>query len=91
MTTTFGPFELGHHSHAGPRESNQDTVLSIALPGDRWLMAVADGMGGLEDGERASQTALGALYRGLSDGKGIMEAVASANDGAIRSPSAGSL
>jgi len=79
MTTTFGPFKLGHHSHQGPRDTNQDTVLSIALPDDRWLLAVADGMGGLEEGERASKTALGALYRSLCDGEDLDQAVQKAN------------
>lgn len=79
MTSAFGPFLLGHHTHTGPRETNQDTVLSIELPDGRWLLAVADGMGGLEDGELASKTALGALYRALSEGAGLEEAVGAAN------------
>lgn len=79
MTAAFGPFRFGHHSHPGPRESNQDTVLSIGLPDDRWLLAVADGMGGLEEGELASKTALGALYRSLLAGAGLEEAVQEAN------------
>jgi protein phosphatase len=79
MTTAFGPFGIGHHTHAGPRETNQDTVLSIALAEDRWLLAVADGMGGLEEGELASKTALGTLYQSLSEGAGLAEAVRAAN------------
>jgi len=79
MTTSFGPFLIGHHTHPGPRETNQDTVLSIELPEGRWLLAVADGMGGLEEGELASKTALGALYRSLSDGSDLVDAVHHAN------------
>lgn len=79
MTTSFGPYLIGHGTHPGPRESNQDTVLSIRLPDDRWLLAVADGMGGLEEGELASQTALGALYKGLCEGSSLEEAVGEAN------------
>jgi protein phosphatase len=79
MTTAFGPFRIGHHTHQGPRETNQDVVLSIALPEDRWLLAVADGMGGLEEGELASKTALGALYQALSQGSSLADAVRDAN------------
>jgi protein phosphatase len=79
MTASFGPYLIGHGTHPGPRESNQDTVLSIRLPDDRWLLAVADGMGGLEEGELASQTALGALYNGLCEGSSLEEAVREAN------------
>ncbi len=79
MTTSFGPFLLGNHTHPGPRATNQDTVLSIKLPEDRWLLAVADGMGGLAEGELASKTALGALYRSLLDGADLVEAVREAN------------
>jgi len=66
-------------SHGGPRETNQDTVLSIELPDGRWLTAVADGMGGLAKGEQASKTALGALYRHLSEGAGLVDAIIEAN------------
>jgi len=79
MTESFGPFQLAHHTHPGPRETNQDTVLSIELPEGRWLLAVADGMGGLEEGELASKTALGALYKSLSDGSDLVDAVHTAN------------
>jgi protein phosphatase len=79
MTASFGPFLIGHHTHRGPRETNQDTVLSIKLPDDRWLLAVADGMGGLEEGGLASKTALTALYRSLSDGADLKAAVRDAN------------
>ena len=79
MTGSFGPFRIGHHTHQGPRDTNQDTVLSIELPDNRWLLAVADGMGGLEAGEKASKTALGSLYSSLMDGADLVEAVRTAN------------
>jgi protein phosphatase len=79
MTTSFGPFQLGHSTHQGPRESNQDTILSIKLPEGRWLLAVADGMGGLEEGDLASKTALGALYRSLLGGSDLETATRDAN------------
>ena len=79
MSCSFGPLQIGHHTHQGPRDTNQDTVLSILLPDDRWLVAVADGMGGLEEGELASKTALGALYKSLLAGTDLLEAVREAN------------
>jgi len=79
MTASFGPLRIGHHTHQGPRETNQDTVLSIELPDNRWLLAVADGMGGLEEGEKASKTALGSLYSSLMDGADLVDAVQAAN------------
>lgn len=84
MTASFGPLLLGHHTHQGPRENNQDTVLSINLQDDRWLLAVADGMGGLEQGELASKTALGALYRSLLAGANLVDAAREANAAVIR-------
>lgn len=83
MTPIEG-FRFGDCSEKGPRETNQDTVLSIELPDGRWLLAVADGMGGLTQGELASQTGLGALYRSLSEGKGLSEAMREANRAVFR-------
>ena len=40
------------------RDENQDAVLATYLPGDRILLAVADGVGGSEGGAAASKTAL---------------------------------
>jgi protein phosphatase len=74
----------GHGSHAGPRETNEDTVLCIELEDGRWLMGVADGMGGLEHGERASRTALGTLYKALNDGNGLAQAAQLANEAVVR-------
>lgn len=39
----------------GDRESNQDSFLKLALKPDVVFLAVADGMGGVEGGERASK------------------------------------
>ena len=58
-------FDLGHHSAIGTREDQQDAFL-ILEDGDCLLAAVCDGMGGLSEGGRASNTAvktLGKLYR----------------------------
>jgi protein phosphatase len=84
MTETLGPIVFGDKTHEGPREVNQDTVLSIRLPDERWLLAVADGMGGLEDGGVASQTALGALYRSLSKGADLLTAANDANQAVLK-------
>ncbi len=70
---------FGDHTDPGPRPSNQDTVLTIELPDGRWLAAVADGMGGLADGERAGKTALARLYRSLSKGASLTQSVQDAN------------
>ena len=43
------------------REENQDAVLATRLPDGRILLAVADGVGGSEDGATASKTALECL------------------------------
>lgn len=79
MTDSVKDLLFGFHSHRGPRDANQDTVLSVALPDGRWLAAVADGMGGLAKGELASKTALGALYKHLSEGAGLVVAMMDAN------------
>ncbi len=79
MTTSVKNFLVGSLSHGGPRETNEDTVLSIQLRDGRWLAAVADGMGGLARGDLASKTALGALYRHLSEGTDLVAATLAAN------------
>ena len=78
MIATETKLLVGSHSDKGPRENNEDTVLSIVLSDGRWLVAVADGMGGLAKGELASKTALGALYRHLSAGDRFAEALSKA-------------
>ena len=84
MNESFGPLAFGEITHEGPREVNQDTVLSIALPDERWLLAVADGMGGLEEGGLASQTALGALYQSLEKGADLLTAANDANQAVLK-------
>ena len=84
MSEPYGPLVFGDKTHEGPREVNQDTVLSIRLPDERWLLAVADGMGGLEEGGLASETALGALYRSLSKGADLLTAANDANQAVIK-------
>lgn len=71
---------IGFHTDAGPRESNQDAILSTSLPNGKWLLAVADGMGGLAEGERASRMALQELARQLVGGTSLMEAFQHANE-----------
>jgi serine/threonine protein phosphatase PrpC len=78
---------FGEHTDPGPRESNQDTVLSVELPDGRRLVAVADGMGGLSEGERAGKTALAALYRSLSEGGDLFQAISDANTAVFRESS----
>lgn len=50
MSESLRSVLIGHHTDPGPRDSNQDAILSVELPGGRWLVAVADGMGGLAEG-----------------------------------------
>ena len=88
MTNLPPTLLFGQHSDPGPRDANQDTVLSTELPDGRRLVAVADGMGGLADGERAGKTALAALYRSLSSGADLVRAVQEAN-AAVRRESKG--
>lgn len=47
------------------RAVNQDSFLAERVPGKGWLAVVADGMGGHQMGELASQTAVEALRREL--------------------------
>lgn len=66
-------------TYRGRRPSNQDAVMSLRLPGDRELFAVADGTGGHASGEIASATALEVLARELRAGATLLEAVRLAN------------
>ncbi len=57
-------FQVAAVSHVGRRQNNEDfhRVLHLALPqGNLILLAVADGMGGMEAGEWASKVAIEAL------------------------------
>lgn len=79
MNSSGKRLTFGHSTDAGPRETNEDTVLCIELPDGRWLLGVADGMGGLAKGDVASKTALGTLYRSLSEGRDLLQAAQDAH------------
>jgi PPM family protein phosphatase len=79
MTDLTRPLRFGECTHKGHRRSNQDAVMSRGLPDGRHLLAVADGMGGLAEGERASRTALTALLSSLSAGADLTQAAQEAN------------
>ena len=64
---------------AGRREGNEDSVLSMRLASGSLVVAVADGMGGLELGDVASRTALQALRGAMTRGATLGEAVREAN------------
>jgi protein phosphatase len=70
--------EAGSRTDAGPRPENQDSVLAAELDWGARLVAVADGMGGLGAGARASRTALerleAAVRAGATLAGGIEEA-----------------
>src|SRR5690606_5347254 len=51
---------------------------------DRWLIAVADGMGGHRAGEVASSLALATLRERLLAGAGLADAVCAANEAVFR-------
>jgi protein phosphatase len=70
---------VGHRTDPGPRETNQDGVRDVLLPDGRWLLAVADGMGGLEAGDVASRLALDVLEQRVVAGSALGQAVRSAN------------
>lgn len=80
---TVGPTESGWHvalrTDAGPRESNEDSVLSMRLGNGGHVIALADGMGGLEMGDVASRTALEALKSAMIRGEPLLRAVQAAN------------
>lgn len=79
MSSGDPPILSAAQSDRGVRETNQDSVVSAVLPDGRWLAAVADGMGGLEDGEVASRTAVRVLVDRLSRGASLLGAVEEAN------------
>jgi serine/threonine protein phosphatase PrpC len=51
------------------RPTNQDRVLAQELPGESILLAVADGVGGIEGGETASAEAIDALLTELANAR----------------------
>lgn len=80
---TVGPTLSGWHvalrTDAGRRDGNQDSVLSMRLPDGSLVVAVADGMGGLELGDVASRTALETLRHAMSRESTLADAVRQAN------------
>lgn len=80
---TVGPTTSGWHvalrTEAGRRDGNEDSVLSMRLSSGALVIAVADGMGGLELGDVASRTALEALRNAMTRGATLEDAVKQAN------------
>lgn len=81
---TVGPTTSGWHvalrTDAGKRDGNEDSVLSMRLANGALVVAVADGMGGLEMGDVASRTALEALRNEMTRGGSLEDAVRRANE-----------
>ena len=77
---------LAGRTHRGRvRENNEDGYLAERLPGEaRWLIAVADGMGGHRAGEVASWLALSTLRQRLLAGAALAEAMLAANKEVFR-------
>jgi protein phosphatase len=75
---------MGTGSSKGPRATNQDAVLATALGPDAALVALADGMGGLEAGERSARTAVRAFHRAVEEGLDPRRAVARANEAVLQ-------
>ncbi|HEX5521589.1 MAG TPA: protein phosphatase 2C domain-containing protein [Longimicrobiaceae bacterium] len=76
------------YTHAGRRHSNQDAVLATALPDGRFLLAVADGMGGHSAGEIASALAIETLHARVRAGDGLRAAFSAANAAVYREAAA---
>lgn len=79
MSPTIDSIEIAERTDKGPRETNQDVVLVKPLPGGGWLVALADGMGGLEAGEIASRTAIDVFEQQVLAGRPPASAVEDAN------------
>lgn len=81
-----------------PKASNEDAIAIIPLGPDEGVLAVADGVGGLPDGQQASNLALAklgraihaAIARGDSLRVGILDGIELANEEVLRRGSGGS-
>lgn len=66
--------QVGSTTHVGGRSNNEDAILADQLPSSPelptggWVLAVADGMGGHDDGEMASRLAIQTLRDAFSQG-----------------------
>ena len=69
----------GWRSISGRRATNQDAVVTGRLTDGRELVAIADGMGGHQGGEVASQHALETLIASLEAGRTLRDGFADAN------------
>lgn len=71
MSTIAEELQMDVVSYSDPagRESNEDAILATPLPGNTagHLLAVADGMGGYENGEVASRIAIDTLQRTVAE------------------------
>ena len=61
---------------AGPRGHSQDCLLEPIHTNGAWWCAIADGLGGVEQGDTASQTCIFALRRTLRSSPSMKEAYA---------------
>jgi protein phosphatase len=77
--STSNGWQVALRTDAGRREANEDSVLSMRLATGARVIAVADGMGGLELGDVASRTALQALRTALTRGASLGDAMREAN------------
>ncbi len=68
------PFEVEKLHEQGARKSQQDSFF-VSPAGGRMLAVVADGMGGLTDGDKVSQTAVTAMANGFYNAQGSPEQV----------------
>jgi protein phosphatase len=71
-------YEVASYTDPAGRESNEDAILTAPLPGRSGghLLAVADGMGGYENGEVASRIAIETLQKTLAESRSEDLAVA---------------
>lgn len=65
LKTTCGEVAVLTRRSPGKTATNQDAVLVLPVGSDRLVLAVADGMGGHADGEKAARTCLEAVARHL--------------------------